>query len=107
MQNVIAAVGEDHLLAGALPLGPFGDQFLASEDLSQRVYSTVGTGRRPISYGERAEVLMLETILIGAAFLAFGIYVARLVVPVVVAAVVPEVVRTVTKAVEGPGANFR
>jgi len=42
------------------------------------------------------------TILMGAGFLAFGIYVARLVVPVVVEAVVPEVVRIVMKATADP-----
>jgi hypothetical protein len=48
---------------------------------------------------------MLVTILIAAGFLAFGVYVARLVVPVVVEAVVPEVVRIVTEATKaGPGA---
>jgi hypothetical protein len=41
---------------------------------------------------------MLITILIAAGFIAFGVYVARLVVPVVVGAVVPEVVRIVRKA---------
>jgi hypothetical protein len=49
-------------------------------------------------------MLMLITIVIAAGFLAFGVYVARLVVPVVVGAVVPEVVRKVTEGMKsGPG----
>jgi hypothetical protein len=43
---------------------------------------------------------MLVTILIAATFLVFGVYVAWLVVPVVVRAVVPEVVRVVAEAVQ-------
>jgi len=47
---------------------------------------------------------VLITILIAAGFLAFGVYVARLVGRVVVGAVVPEVVRIVTEAMKsGPG----
>jgi hypothetical protein len=45
---------------------------------------------------------MLVMILIGVAALAFGAYVAWLVVPVIARAVVPEVVRIVTDATRWP-----
>jgi hypothetical protein len=35
MQNVVAAVGEDHLFSGALPVLAGGDQLLSSVDLAQ------------------------------------------------------------------------
>jgi len=50
---------------------------------------------------------MLVTILIAAALLAFGFYVARLVVAPVVEAVVPEVVRIVMEATrDAPTSRF-